>query len=799
MISKIRLYTMLKPLILCVFLLIHFFSQAQLIITDETTFDEISLHPFASYLHVQNDALSINRVKNLTLQSFTPFPDEVTDFGFTKDQYWIRFEIHNKSDEKQTYFLETSRPITDSVSLYIISPNGKIVTQHTGDLIPFHERAFEHRKSIFKIQLAANSNYLFYLKQRSDGEVINGSVYLRTDENLHAISSLEQLIYGIFYGILVVASILYLFFYIAMRENSFLYYSLYVVFIGMLQFSLDGYFYQFFTPKAGWLSQHAVILSATIGNFFLGRYAQVFLKVNKFSKTLAYGYYIVFTLDFLLLLAIILWPSALPYSYPIANVLGLMILTLIISSIVIIYKNTGKIDGFFATGIFCLVAGFVVFILKNFSVLPVSFWTENGSKLGTGLEVIFLSLSMANLIKRLRDEREELKDIALEKSEEMNELKSYFLSNISHELRTPLNAILSMSDHISTENKEVETRKKAEVIKYAAASLLNSVNDILDFSKIEKKEIALENKDFVLKTVLQHVLRQAEMQAKDKNLSFYVAYKGDFPEKCNGDALRLAQIVQNILSNALKFTAHGFIRCEIACHQKTEREGVLQIQVSDSGVGIPKEKLKYIFDSFTQESINNKRKFGGLGLGLYIVKCLIHLFGGEIKLESKVGEGTNCYVTIPLQITEIAKQHNTENPEAKTYDLGGKRILVVEDNAINQMVIKMMIKKWKNTEVETANNGFEGLQRLKTLNFDIVLMDLQMPVMDGYEATLAIRNGEAGEKIANIPIVAVTADVMESTKLKVKEIGMNRYLTKPVNKDELYDVIEDLISAKTSA
>lgn len=793
MISKIRLYALLKRFFLWAIVFFHFSVYAQFVITDATSFEEISLHPYASFLHVQNKSLSFHTVRNLDAQLFQTFPDEVTDFGFTKDQYWIRFEIENQTDEKRTYFLETSRPITDSVSLYTLYPNGKTTVQKTGDLIPFSERAFAHRKSIFKIQLEPQHRYLFYIKQKSDGEVINGSVYLRTDENLHAVSGVEEIVYGVFYGILLIAAILYLFFYFAMREKSFLYYSLYVIFIGMLQFSLDGYFYQFFTPGAGWLSQHAVILSATVGNFFLGRYAQVFLRVNQYSKILQYGYYTVFTLDFLLFLAIILLPSALQYSYPIANVLGLMILTLIISSIVVIYRKTGKIDGFFASGIFFLVAGFVVFILKNFSVLPVSFWTENGSKLGTGLEVIFLSLSMANLIKRLRDEREELKDLALEKSEEMNELKSYFLSNISHELRTPLNAILSMSDHITTENNQGETRKKAEIIKYAAAGLLNSVNDILDFSKIEKKEIVLEHKEFNIKTVLEQVFNQTQLQATDKNLAFQHIYKGEFPEKCKGDASRLAQIVQNILSNALKFTEHGTIHCHLECIQKTENQCVLEIQVSDTGVGIPKEKMKTIFDSFTQESINNKRKFGGLGLGLYIVKCLVNLFGGEIKLESQLGEGTKCHISIPLETILVAKQPTNVEDVVKTCDLGGKRILVVEDNAINQMVIKMIIKKWQNTEVETANNGLEGMQSLKSKHFDLILMDLQMPVMDGYEATIAIRNGEAGAEKSNIPIIAVTADVMESTKSKVKEIGMNHYLTKPVNKDELYHAVAALV------
>ncbi|MFN3639865.1 MAG: 7TM diverse intracellular signaling domain-containing protein [Flavobacterium sp.] len=775
------------------FFFLHITLFAQVSILKPTQFEELSLHPYATFWHAGDNDVSFEKVKQLSSDAFLAFPDEVNDFGFTKDQFWIRFEIENKTDDKLIYYLETSRPITDRVSLYTLQSNTLISSEYTGDLIPYSERAFNHRKSIFKVELEPQSDYLYYLMLKSDGEVINGSVYLRTDENLHAQSAFEQMVFGFFYGILLIAAILYLFFFFAMKERSFLYYSLYVIFIGLLQFSLDGYFYQFFTPEAGWLSQRSVFITATIANFLLGRYAQVFLNVNRYSKFMQYGFYTVFSLDFLLLIAIIIFPGALFYSYPIANILGLLILSLIIGSIIVIYRKTGKIDGFFTTGIFFLVAGFVVFILKNFSVLPVSFWTENSSKLGTGMEVIFLSLSMANLIKRLRDEREELKDLALVKSEEMNELKSYFLSNISHELRTPLNAILSLSDAIKTENKDEETQKKTEIIKYSAVGLLNSVNDILDFSKIEKNELKLELSDFNLKTTLQQILKHAELQAIDKNLGFNVNFKGEFPEKCHGDASRLAQIVQNVLSNALKFTEQGFIRCEFEMISKGKGKSDFMITIADTGVGIPKEKMKSIFDSFSQESINNKRKFGGLGLGLYIVKSLVDLFGGNIDMQSLPAQGTVCKMVLPLQVVKSEKIEVPTTSQIQDYDLGGKRILVVEDNAMNQMVIKMITKKWLNTQVVFANNGLEGLQTLKGSNFDVVLMDLQMPVMDGYEATIAIRNGEAGKEKSNIPIIAVTADVMETTKTRVKEIGMNHYLSKPVDKEVLYKSVCSLV------
>lgn len=216
------------------------------------------------------------------------------------------------------------------------------------------------------------------------------------------------------------------------------------------------------------------------------------------------------------------------------------------------------------------------------------------------------------------------------------------------------------------------------------------------------------------------------------------------------------------------------------------------MQVSDSGIGIPKEKINTIFDSFSQNNIDNKRKFGGLGLGLFIVKTVVDMQEGIIKMESVVGKGASCTITLDFDIVE-SERCEVVSSESPIYDLGGKTILVVEDNAMNQMVIKMITKKWLNTTVLYANNGREGLDVFKTNKIDIVLMDLQMPVMDGYEATIAIRNGEVGAENATIPIIAVTADVMESTKSRTAEIGMNHYLSKPIKKEVLYDVVKGLV------
>jgi two-component system, sensor histidine kinase LadS len=771
--------------------LVNYNSFSQFLLQQNNKSEEISIHSAAKYIDVGKKELTLEEVQKGTYK-FLPMPKENTDFGFTASNFWIKFELKNDSTDDINYFFETARPITDVAELYVIDKNNVVSKHISGDAIPFNERSVDLRKTIFKIHLEPKESKSYFLHIKSDGEQLSMPLVLHNAESLLEQSSFEQFVFGFFYGILIIAAILYLFFFFGMKDKTFFYYSMYVVFIGLLQFSVDGYFYKFITPQSGWFSLHSVIIFATIASFFLGRYAQVFLKIKNYSKSINNAFYVLYALDALLMIGLFVYPKTLEYSYPIANLLGLYLLTLIISSIVIIYNKTKTIDKFFAVGILFLISGFVVFILKNFSVLPHTFWTENGSKLGTGMEVIFLSLSMANLIRNLKNEREALQELALQRAEEMNELKSYFLSNISHELRTPLNAIMSLTDVIANETDASKVKSNCDIIKYSSQSLLSSVNDILDFSKIEKEELKLELAPFEPVKILEQIKNNAIETAKNKGINIKYTIENENPLNVNGDGTRFAQIANNIINNAIKFTPEGDVKIHLDWKKTSGNQIKLVLKVTDTGVGIPKEKMNSIFDSFSQESINNKRKFGGLGLGLFIVKNLANLHNGLVDIKSQQGLGTIC--TVELQYDLIASENKSVTiiPN-EDYDLKGKRILVVEDNAMNQMVIKMITKKWLNTVVEFANNGEEGVDQLKNNPFDIVLMDLQMPVMDGYEATIAIRKGEAGENNKDIPIIAVTADVMETTKERVFEIGMNKYLSKPVNKDTLYQNIKALV------
>jgi signal transduction histidine kinase/CheY-like chemotaxis protein len=776
------------------FMFIFTSTYSQYVFHADALPEEISLHKYTSVTDVGQKDLDIHFVMT-HYDSLNPIAlkTENDDLGFTQNNFWAKLALNNPTNIDLFYYLKTALPITDLAELYIVNEkSGKILKTVSGDQMPFSERTYANRSTIFKINIPPQTNLKLFLHLKSDGEVLKVPVVLYSTDNFVQMVSFEQLIFGFFYGILVIISIIYFFFFFALRNRIFLYYSLYVVFVGLLQFALDGFFHEFVTPDAGWFSNHSVLFIAIIAVFLTGKYSEVFLKIRAHSRTIYILYNVAYVLLFSLLLTIIFFPSLLLLSYLVINIFTLLFLILIVYSILYLYFNGKPVDSFFSVGILFLILGFAVFILHNFGLLPNNFMTQNSSKFGTGLEVVFLSLSMANLIRNLKNEKNELNRIALIRSEEMNDLKTYFLSNISHELRTPLNVIMNLIDAISTDVIDEKIKKNCQLIKYSSHSLLSSINDILDFSKIENKELKLEAADFNVMKVILDLKNNAEVLAKKKGLDFRYSIPKDMPELIKGDETRLAQIINNVLNNAVKFTAVGFVAFDIAFLLKEDNKVGLIIKVSDSGVGIPKEKIDSIFDSFSQNNIDNKRKFGGLGLGLFIVKTLVDMQGGLVKMENTLGGGICCEITIDYEIVEVQKSALVHSQQ-KVYDLEGKTILVVEDSAMNQMVIKMITNKWLNTTVLYANNGQEGLDAFKNNKIDVVLMDLQMPVMDGYEATIAIRNSEVGIENANIPIIAVTADTMESTKLRTAEIGMNHYLSKPIKKEELYDIVKALV------
>ncbi len=373
--------------------------------------------------------------------------------------------------------------------------------------------------------------------------------------------------------------------------------------------------------------------------------------------------------------------------------------------------------------------------------------------------------------------------------------KEQFLANMSHEIRTPVNGIAGMinllSETTSTEDRELYLN----AIKNSTQSLKVIINDILDLSAIESGKLKFEKIGFNIKYQLSAVLDTFLYTSKDKGIVLTYNITEEAKSVFIGDPARLNQILINLISNAVKFTHVGEISVNVDVEKIEKNIRYVRFKVKDTGVGIPTKKINHIFDSFTQADASVTRRFGGTGLGLTIVKELIELQDGMIEVESEVNTGTTFTFVIPYETgkeKDLIQPKSSDFKKTLKHSLTGLKVLLVEDNDVNRLYANSILTKW-DCEVNTAENGMVAIERLKSQKFDIVLMDVQMPIMDGYEATRKIRRST--ESIKNIPIIALTANAIKGDVDKCLEAGMNDYISKPFHPETLFKTISKYIAA----
>jgi len=378
--------------------------------------------------------------------------------------------------------------------------------------------------------------------------------------------------------------------------------------------------------------------------------------------------------------------------------------------------------------------------------------------------------------------------LASRKAEEAAQSKQQFMSTMTHEIRTPLNEVIGITNLLLQEHPREDQMDYIKTLRFSGNHLLTLVNDVLDFNKMESGKIIFEQTPFNLSDFLNDILRSYSFRSKAKNLEFDIVKQNELPVEVVGDPIRLNQILFNLLSNALKFTRHGSITVNIVELERSGNESKIEFTVRDTGIGIPKDKHKIIFESFTQASPDTTRHYGGTGLGLAICKKLVELQGGNIEVESEPGKGSAFRFFITFGIPE--KSDKVRQPEpAETYaGLEGKRILMAEDNKLNFFVANKFLIGW-GVKVTHAENGKIALDLLEREDFDLIIMDLHMPVMDGVEATRIIRKSE-NPRIKDVPIVALTAAIMSENHDKIDDLKINDYILKPFKPQDLFDRIK---------
>lgn len=391
---------------------------------------------------------------------------------------------------------------------------------------------------------------------------------------------------------------------------------------------------------------------------------------------------------------------------------------------------------------------------------------------------------------------DKLKD-AIIASEQLAKAKSNFLSTVSHELRTPLNGVIGMSNVLILDNPREDQKENLNILKFSANNLMNLINAVLDINKIESGKIEIEKAPFKIYDLAHNIYLAFRDKAERKGLDFNLSISEDLHKiGIIGDQTRLTQILNNLLENALKFTNEGNVSFAINVKQEDEEEINLQFCISDTGIGIPLDKQELVFESFAQASTSTTRNYGGTGLGLAIVKNLLELHNSTIVIKSELNIGTSFTFDICYSLFNFDTEEHTE-PTYKTVevmDISDLKILIAEDNQMNILLMRKLLAKW-NISPDFAENGSEAVEAFKIKDYDLILMDIHMPIMDGYEASTIIRNFTDKEK-ATIPIIALTASVAMDVRNKIADAGINDFIPKPFSPDELKSKLEQIAFQK---
>ncbi|MFD1926643.1 ATP-binding protein [Sporosarcina siberiensis] len=764
-----------------------------------------NLYPSLYMLNDSKKPLTIEDVVSEKYsEQFVLAENVVQSPGFSQTSTWLRIDVENQSNQRD-WLLEVAYHLIYKIVLYSEDESGLHEVYHTGSDFPFNQREIMHRNFVFNLEIDHNQSKRFYLLVHSGGD-LHPPITIWSGQSFIEKTQVEFILLGLFYGMTSVMVLYNLFLYFSLRIKSYLYYVFVITFTIMANLQKNGLGFQYLWPNSPVWNTMANPIFVSLTCIFILLFAKNFLDTNQYFPKFKILFNILIPLN-VLIVPILLISNHIALNIMVISTTCTFITVL--TTAFICLKAGARQARFFIIGWFFYLIGILITILATATVLPFNAFTEFAGQNATGIEVVLLSLALADKINIMRLEKETAERetkmsqaLVLKSLEKADEHKDEFLAITSHELRTPLYGMIGIAESLRdgvAGDLSNEMSNQLSMIIASGNRLTYLVNDILDYSNLKHKSLHIHLKSVYLVRIVDVVFTICSPLANNKFVKLINKVDDTLPPVL-ADINRLQQILYNIVGNAIKYSDHGEV--VISAEKLNDR---IKIIISDTGVGIPADQLEEIFEPFQQIDPSISRSVSGSGIGLSITKHLVELHGGQIEVASKVGIGSTFSFTLPFQKDELHVQEEAiaseayfdEEPAPFTPSLQVMQkeitILVVDDEPINLQVLVNQLSL-EGYRVITATDGEQVLRIVEDQTIDLLILDIMMPKMSGYEVCQQLRETYT---LMELPILMLTAKSQIRDKITSFEIGANDYLSKPCDKQELLARVKTLAQLRS--